>query len=100
MNFVSLAGGRPSKFLYSGKNKTNNPWSTNDKDYEDDVELALQPKTKFLKTNDTRNSPGTGVVFFFFKFLFTGNLITDFAISPLSQVPNSTMSGAYAKTFK
>lgn len=59
MNFVfTNTGGRPGKFLYSGKNKKNDPWSTDDADREDGVELAPQPKTKFLKSRDIRNSPG------------------------------------------
>ena len=58
MNVVSLAGGRPSKFLYSGKNKKSNPWSTNDEGQEDGIELALQPQNKLMKTKDSHNSPG------------------------------------------
>lgn len=49
-------GGRPSKFLYSGKNSKTDPWSTNNEDHEDGIELALQPKNKLLKTH---NSPGS-----------------------------------------
>ncbi|KAL9968635.1 hypothetical protein ACROYT_G020750 [Oculina patagonica] len=51
-------GGRPSKFLYSGKNKKIDPWGNSDSDHENGIELALQPKNKFLKTKDTRSSPG------------------------------------------
>ncbi|XP_073257642.1 uncharacterized protein [Porites lutea] len=56
----SFDGSRPSKFLYnSGKNKKNDPWRTDDPDIEDGLELALQPKNKFLKTKDNRNLPGS-----------------------------------------
>lgn len=55
VNVVLLAGGRPSKFLYSGKNSKTDPWSTNNEDHEDGIELALQPKNKLLKTH---NKPG------------------------------------------
>ncbi|KAJ7394358.1 hypothetical protein OS493_000164 [Desmophyllum pertusum] len=51
-------GGRPSKFLYAGKNKKLDPWGTSDNDHDDGIELALQPKNKLLKTKDTRSSPG------------------------------------------
>lgn len=52
-------GGRPNKFLYSGKNKKVDPWSSStDNDHEDSIERALQAKNKFLKTKDTRSSPG------------------------------------------
>ena len=60
--FNLLSGGRPSKFLYAGKNKKNDPWSANVEDHEDGIELALQPQNKFLKTRDSRNSPGTWFV--------------------------------------
>jgi len=45
--------------LYAGKNKKNDPWSANVEDHEDGIELALQPQNKFLKTRDSRNSPGS-----------------------------------------
>lgn len=57
-----LPGGRPNKFLYSGKNKKVDPWgSSTDNDHEDSIERALQPKNKFLKTKDTRSSPGKNI---------------------------------------
>ena len=62
MYFNLLSGGRPSKFLYAGKNKKNDPWSTNVEDREDGIELSLQPQNKFLKTRDSRISPGTWFV--------------------------------------
>lgn len=55
----SFDGGRPSKFLYSGKNKKSNPWSTNDEGHEDGIELALRPQNKLMKTKDSHNSPGS-----------------------------------------
>lgn len=61
-----IAGGRPSKFLYSGKNKKIDPWGNGDSDHENGIELALQPKNKFLKTKDTRSSPGNNVVVMIF----------------------------------
>lgn len=52
-------GGRPNKFLYSGKNKKVDPWgNSTDNDHGGSIERALQPKNKFLKTKDTRSSPG------------------------------------------
>lgn len=54
----NLPGGRPSKFLYSGKNKKIDPWGTSDNDHENGIEHSLQPKNKLLKTKDTRSSPG------------------------------------------
>lgn len=55
----NLDGGRPNKFLYSGKNKKVDPWgNSTDTDHGDSIERALQPKNKFLKTKDTLSSPG------------------------------------------
>lgn len=53
-----IPGGRPSKFLYSGKNKKIDPWGTSDNDHGHGIELSLQPRNKIQKTKDIRSSPG------------------------------------------
>ena len=55
---ISLSGGRPSKFLYSGKNNKSNPWNTSVDDHGDDLDHSLQPINKFTKTKDSPNPPG------------------------------------------
>ncbi|XP_068698262.1 uncharacterized protein [Montipora foliosa] len=52
-------GGRPSKFLYSGKNNKSNPWNTSVDDHGDDLNHSLQPINKFTKTKDSPNPPGS-----------------------------------------
>ena len=61
-------GGRPSKFLYSGKNKKIDPWGTSDTDHENGIEHSLQPKNKLLKTKDTRSSPGDKLKWLCYEF--------------------------------
>ena len=53
-----IPGGRPSKFLYSGKNKKIDPWGTSDNDHGHGIELSLPPRNKIQKTKDIRSSPG------------------------------------------
>lgn len=52
-------GGRPSKFLYSGKNIKSNPWNSNEDGLGNDLDHSLKPKNTFMKTKDFHNSPGS-----------------------------------------
>jgi len=63
-----IPGGRPSKFLYSGKNKKIDPWDHSDNDHENGIELSTQPKNKFRKTKDTRSSPGNKLKWLCYDF--------------------------------